>query len=66
MDFGSRRLRLRGSKLIDLWLGFWRLYDEVITKTFEYGLFDVVVEFQRCVFLSYLLGGGNLFVLIWC
>ena len=32
----------------------WRLFDKVITKTFKYCLFDVVVEFHRYVFLSYL------------
>ena len=30
------------------------LFEDVITKTIEYCLFDVVVEFHRCVFLSYL------------
>ncbi|GJT67631.1 hypothetical protein Tco_1019111 [Tanacetum coccineum] len=29
------------------------------------GVIDIV-EFHRCVFLSYLLAGGNLFVLKWC
>ncbi|GKB78024.1 hypothetical protein Tco_0944919 [Tanacetum coccineum] len=32
--------------------------EEVITKTIDYHLFDIVVEFHRCVFLSYLLAGG--------
>ncbi|GJT62726.1 hypothetical protein Tco_1006259 [Tanacetum coccineum] len=30
------------------------LFEDVITKTVDYHLFDVVVEFHRCVFLSYL------------
>ncbi|GJV20837.1 hypothetical protein Tco_1369857 [Tanacetum coccineum] len=42
---------------------FLRLFEDVITKTVDYHSFDVVVEFHRCVFLSYLLAGGNLFVL---
>ncbi|GJU66671.1 hypothetical protein Tco_1252930, partial [Tanacetum coccineum] len=30
------------------------------------GWIKISVEFHRCVFLSYLLAGGNLFVLKWC
>ncbi|GJS66656.1 ribonuclease H-like domain-containing protein [Tanacetum coccineum] len=42
---------------------FWRLFEDVITKTVDYHLFDVVVEFHRCVFLSYLLAGAFLMLL---
>ncbi|GKB96883.1 reverse transcriptase domain-containing protein [Tanacetum coccineum] len=38
---------------------------EVYEST-AHSLFKISVEFHRCVFLSYLLAGGNLFVLKWC
>ncbi|GJX63089.1 hypothetical protein Tco_0295989 [Tanacetum coccineum] len=34
--------------------------EEVIMKTIDYHLFDIVVEFHKCVFLSYLLAGDSL------
>ncbi|GJW72893.1 hypothetical protein Tco_0132263 [Tanacetum coccineum] len=47
--------------------------EEVITKTIDYHLFDIVVEFHRCVsyhILKYSFAGydfkDNLFVLKWC
>ncbi|GKF62348.1 hypothetical protein Tco_0182402, partial [Tanacetum coccineum] len=43
-----------------------RFIEDVITKTVDYHLFDIVVEFHRCVFLSYPLLKDNLFVLKWC
>ena len=45
---------------------FLGLFEEVITKTIEYCLFDVVVGFHRCVFLSYLKVGVALEITCSC
>ncbi|GKA51951.1 hypothetical protein Tco_0745147 [Tanacetum coccineum] len=40
---------------------FWRLFEEVITKTIDYHLFDVVVEFHREMITSQLQGKLRLY-----